>query len=50
MILLVEHLLDTPTNNFLNQQLNKLVYKIYGIEKSEIAFIEKYLQNSQYNI
>lgn len=50
MILLVEHLLDTPTNNFLNQQLNKLVYKIYGIEKSEIAFIEKYLQNSQHNI
>ena len=50
MILLVEHLLDTPTNNFLNQQLNKLVYKIYGIEKIEIAFIEKYIQNSQYNI
>jgi hypothetical protein len=50
MIILVEHLLNTPTNDFLNEELNKLVYKIYGIKKSEIAFVEKYLQNSQHNV
>lgn len=50
MIILVEHLLNTPTNDFLNRELNQIVYKIYGIKKDEMAFIEKYLQNSQHNV